>query len=189
MELKTIIRYGVLGLLLAGCKFEGSITDLAPQLPSLGHDFKNSYIETPDRGLADGSSILDVSIFLIDADGTRVSGFTPTINASMSGLIPLGCSESDSQGKSLCRFKSSDAGSFILAISNIGLGLSKQVVFDPIRMLRPMVGVASGGAQKMTGPGGWSVSGTVGSPTSGTVLTDAAGWKVYVDVQGGLSSQ
>lgn len=175
-------------IFLTACKFEGSFTDLAPELPSLGNDFRNSYIEAPTNALADNASILEVVIYFINSDGSRVGGYTPQIGATMSGLASLGCSVTDIEGRSVCRFKSSQAGTFTVSVENIGFGLTKQAKFDPVVSQTQNFGIAAGGSQKMTGPGGWVVQATVGAPTSQTVLSNGDGWKVYVDVQGGLVS-
>ena len=173
----------------AACKFEGGVFNPNSGGSSVGgDDFRKSFFLGDPQGLADGLTELDVVLFFVHTSGKPAVGFTPNFSASMFGLTGLGCSVTDGSGRSVCRFTSTRGGTFVMKITNVSKALEKSFTFVQTAS-GSIRGFASSGNQKLTGPGGWTAQGSLGSPTSGAILTGAGGWKAFIDVQPSISTQ
>lgn len=178
---KHLTLLSITFLILTGCKFEGEFIDFGSERI----DFLKSYIANTSVGVADGATILNVQIFLVNSDGSKVVGFTPSYNASFSGLNHLGCTKSTEQGLSICSFTSSNPGTFLFSVNNTKEknDLQEDLTFTPLTTGVKLAEVSSGGQKSATAPGSYKVDATVGATTSQGVFSAPGGYKVFAGFQ------
>lgn len=181
--MKNALSFFTIALLvLTGCKFEGEFIDF-------GSNFLKSYIVETSAGVADGTTILNVQIYLVNEDGSKVVGFTPSYTATMTGLKHLGCTQSTEEGLSICSFSSSSAGTFLFSINNTETktDLQQELTFNPVTTGLRLAEVSSGGQKSATAAGGYKVNSTVGATTSQGVFSAPGGYKVFAGFETSLS--
>ena len=176
------VALAVSSLFLTACKFEGGVFGLD------SNDFLASKVVSSSTGVADNKTQLVVVLEFANSDGTKVSGFTPTFSAVMTGLTALGCTVTDSSGISTCRFTSSETGSTLFSVTNLSvISLQKEINFVPTSQ-PSMAEIVSGGNVKQTGTGGWTASSTIG-PAFGQPKQSGSGFSVFVGFQGSMATQ
>ncbi len=86
------------------------ITILPPSGSSDGSGSGGSGGASGSHLIADGRTIVEIEISLIDTSGQPMTGVTPTINMTGPDNNILGCTKSDASGKSICKVVTSTPG-------------------------------------------------------------------------------
>nr|BFD60426.1 hypothetical protein CKG001_25330 [Bdellovibrio sp. CKG001]BFD63841.1 hypothetical protein BdHM001_25220 [Bdellovibrio sp. HM001] len=146
------------GIEIAERPVKGVVTD-----PSKA-DFAKSEIYVGSNGKADGLTELEFVIQLMNSDDTVVAGYVPEFSITKgTGVYPLSCSASDEFGISVCSLRASDPGIKTVSVSNIGIALARDMIFDAISKDSTQLVSAGGDVSVASDPKGWRMTGTVGT--------------------------
>jgi|GEM_PF-1848101 len=195
----------ILNLFLTGCGIEASLQNLAglsapklppgielPKRPVAGvvtdpenSDFLNSEILVGSHGIADGVTILQFAIRLMNSDNTVVAGYTPQYSVTKgTGVIASECSPSDNFGISICNLRSTDSGIKTLRFENlVDFHPEKDVVFDAPVKEATTIGSSGGEVHEATSPTGWRMTATVGTQYDKAVVSKS-GYKMNMGAAG-----
>lgn len=181
-------RY-VLALLMSicmmGCSLEANLQKLAglsgpalppgidiSKLPVVGvetdpekSDFANSRIYVGSHGVADGVSVLQFVIHLLNSNNTAVAGYVPEFSITKgTGVIKGSCSASDNFGISICSIRSTDSGIKTVRLENAkDVHPEEDIIFDAPVKETTVIGSSGGDVHEATDPRGWRMTGVVGT--------------------------
>ncbi|WP_374079312.1 hypothetical protein [Bdellovibrio bacteriovorus] len=170
---------------LTGCGLEASLENLAglsspklppgielPKRPVAGvvtdpekSDFLNTEILVGSHGIADGQTILQIVVRLMNSDNTVVAGYVPEYSITNgTGVIKGSCTASDNFGVSVCSLRSTDSGIKTVRLENTAdFHPEKDVVFDAPVKEATTIGSSGGDVHEASDPKGWRMTASVGT--------------------------
>lgn len=150
------------------------------------NDFMKSEIISNGPGIADGQSELLMIVHLVNSNGSKVKDFTPIYQVvSGSAVFASACTASNVNGVSTCVLKSTQAGVKRVSLTNIGIQLEADFVFNTPAP-KPLLGLIA--ADKKQTSGTYTLSATIGSQEPAVVKTSGT-YKLFGGVQGEAFSQ
>lgn len=139
----VLLNLSVLMLLFQNCgtRFESNVDMISGSSDSSSND-KVVYVAnvTSSDAIADGSDLLKIKIFIVNAINDPVSGVVPKYTIRGDYEVARACTESDSNGVSECEIKSTIAANYELSVTYPSLFVT-QVEFkagapDQIKVLQ-----------------------------------------------------
>lgn len=153
-----------LSLLNFSCSAGGDGGGVATSASPSVEDFANTTITSDAVTSADGSSVMTVTVQLINSDGSFVSNFKPAYSVTpQAGIIASPCTLSNSLGVSTCLFKSTVPGIKTFQLINAKVGLVSSLQFNTING-EQRYAVASGALMNGTTSDGYTVRMSLGGP-------------------------
>lgn len=181
MKLVRILTSTLFALGLANCSLEIGVEDLTDNI-----DFLKSSVISETVGVADGINELVVTVELRNSDDSLVVDHTPSLELiSGSSVTLVGCTTSNSLGISVCRLKSSLAGTKTISFANILIELTEEVVFTPPSRNGTFLQIVSA-AQNKVNASGYTVTTHLGAPIHG-LHQEPSGYEVFTSTTGAIT--
>lgn len=153
-------------------------------------DFLKTEIIANGSAVADGISELVVGIQLKNSDLSVVADYKPTYKiVSGFGVVAGECTKSLANGMSYCLLKATQPGVKRMRLENARVGLERDLVFDPTAGKPGVRGLVTSSQPFGQTAGGYKIESSTGSNPKETKVSTSDGYKVFLNVQGTLSSR
>jgi len=187
MNIRNVLVYLFLPLLIANCSIDVSIDDLTQ------NDFLKSTILATSRGVGDGQTSATVVVLLRNSNGDVITDYKPSftfmdnsgssINAE--GITYSACEKTNSQGIATCRIKAIIVGMRRVMFNNVIIELAGEVFFDPPSRQVGFGQIVSSGQIDMSASG-YSVTSHTGTITKG-LIHEVDGYTIFTHTTGGIT--
>jgi hypothetical protein len=172
----------ILCLAFLGCTGQKSQSSASPTSnPNLNDDFAHTVISA-DIGVADGQTPLQVSVHLVNSNGTVVANYTPQYAISGGGVEPGPCTASDQNGYSNCTVLTTILGNKTFELTNAKMGLTTLLQF--VATLDRKNTMVLAGALAAPTQDGYQIKMTLGAPLQRYNAATSDGYKINFYVNG-----
>jgi len=169
-------------LLLANCSLDISVEDIS----SSGDDFLKSSVLSQTEGISDGLTDLLLTLELRNSDDTLVAGYTPSFEIiNGSGATFVGCSVSNENGISVCRFRATISGTKTVAVLDLPIEITEEIVFKAPERSGTFMQIVSS-AQNNVDAGGYKVTSHIGAPVQG-LRQKVDGYEIFTSTTGAIT--